>query len=383
MEEIPDEPVSPPRSHLGRILLSYGVLLLLSLIYRYLRGEFQDLNGFREMSIVLSWTTFGWARAAAEAWLVDFGVTMSRPGRSRSILRCLYVAPALFQVGKDMAELLIFRSYVGLIAATCWYLFDAALLWIGITIVWTTFSRFVRSAHLAGGDEPRTMKPTYADGRFTEDTPVPLGQGNSYLDRVIRSVFLRSSKAERAASFSLTVMLILVLVGGMASFGLWVFTHADRIATIESERNKLISLQTEMQGLRNKSDQELKDRIDRLLKSVEQYYSTSSSYEGTLNRLSTQSQTNLADIAVRVTIAVLTIFLVQVFFSVYKYNHHLASVLAAKAEALELVSNDDEARGELSHEAIAIVKESVPGFGAQPRTPYEQAAALAEKFSKR
>lgn len=106
-------------------------------------------------------------------------------------------------------------------------------------------------------------------------------------------------------------------------------------------------------------------------------------YEATLERLKEESKSNYADIAIRVTIAVLTIFLVQVFFSVYKYNRHLAIMLSAKAEALELVSNDDDARKELSREAVSIVKESIPGFGPNPRTPMEEAGRITERVWRR
>ncbi|HEX8499570.1 MAG TPA: hypothetical protein VF659_03180 [Pyrinomonadaceae bacterium] len=172
----------------------------------------------------------------------------------------------------------------------------------------------------------------------------------------------------------------------MASFGLWAFTHADRINTLESERNKILAMERGLELLQaraaNADDKELKTSVDSLLKTVKDTYSTSPNYEATLNRLSQQSQTNLPDIAVRVTIAVLTIFLVQVFFSVYKYNRHLSMMLAAKAEALELAGSDEAAKKKLSLEAVDIVKEGLPGFGPSPRTPMEEVIRAAERLGK-
>lgn len=137
----------------------------------------------------------------------------------------------------------------------------------------------------------------------------------------------RSTKSEGTANFSLYVMLGLVFVGGMASSGLWALTDADRFNSQEAERNKLLALQSDVKGLREElgpGGEDLKNQLDRVVGYIGRNYQTSPTYEETLKRLSLQSQTNVADIAIRVTIAVLTIFLVQVFFSVYKYNRHLA-----------------------------------------------------------
>jgi hypothetical protein len=214
-----------------------------------------------------------------------------------------------------------------------------------------------------------------------------LGKGEGYIDRVINSVIDRSIRSERQANFSLVIMLMLVMVGGMASFGLWALTHADRISTLESETNNLRRLSESFQDVRDKLDSNneaaAKDSLARLDQFVKDNKLDYQSYKDTLGRLSQQSQLNYGDIAIRVTIAVLTIFLVQVFFAVYRYNRHLAIMLAAKAEALELAGNDDDSRKDLSREAVSIIKESIPGFGAHPKTPIEEIVRAVDRLRKR
>lgn len=373
MEEPHAGSVTPLRSSLRRIVLLYGGLLLVSVSYQYLSGKFSSFPTLYFLWLSVSFQVLGMARAAAEALILDLAGRLRTSKSGRSSYRLLYIVPGLVQMVLTISDF-------GLPLAFILTTLEIALVFFGAALIWASYlDRYNASVNQTNAQAVQRHETDVTGDRI----PMLLGLGNGYVDRVTRSVFGRSAKAERAASFSLGVMLTLVFVGGMASFGLWVFTHADRIATIENETHKLLALEAEMEGLRDNPDQELKDRVNRLLDFVKQNYKTTETLEATLNRLTVQSQTNLADIAVRVTIAVLTIFLVQVFFAVYKYNRHLGSVLAAKAEALELAANDEDARRELSHEAIAIVKESVPGFGPQPRTLYQQAVGVAEKFAKR
>jgi hypothetical protein len=308
------------------------------------------------------------------------------PRRKSLTSRLLFIIPAATQVIQngvytDRFEFFIYRELINFVA---WGVECGAVI-VGVWLLHSGYKFRTTSLDHQSVSENFAVTTNEPESRDALRTNL-LGRGDGYIDRVIHSVINRSLKSERIATFSLIVMLVLVLIGGMASFGLWAFTHADRISSIESERNKLTLLQAEMQELKQEltsSDQAAAAKLDRLLKFVDQNYKTSPSYEATLNRLSQQSQSNYADIAIRVTIAVLTIFLVQVFFAVYKYNRHLAIMLSAKAEALELAGSDDDARKELSHEAVSIVKEAVPAFGAQPRTPIEEAARLAAKIGKR
>jgi hypothetical protein len=326
---------------------------------------------------------------ASVALVLDYGRRLCVPPKGSRAYRSLFLAPALVQLGQDFSRSLFFReldnSDLGQNLSLLMGVLEITLAFIGVRLLWSAYiahtTRFdVPSMESKAPISPKDDAPSVANIPY-----LLLGRGDGYIDRVINSVMGRSMKSEHVASFSLIIMIVLVLVGGMASFGLWAFTHADRISSLEAERNKLISLQADIKEVRDKfstSSEDAKARLDRLIKFIDQNYSTSESYKEALNRLSIQSQTNYADIAIRVTIAVLTIFLVQVFFSVYKYNRHLAIMLAAKAEALELAGNDVDARKDLSREAVNIVKESVPGFGPHPRTPINEATRMIDGFGK-
>lgn len=365
---------------LRRVFLLYSGLAIVSVTFSYLGG------GYRYSSL---YTLLGWIQAAALAAILDYSRWLYLPPRRGLYYNSLFLAPALVQIGQDIANVLSYRAFDRIAFLELIFLLLFALS-TGLAVLAVGL---LRSTYI-GQVTHLTTAATALEVNVPPANDVPsiptvslglLGRSGGYIDRVINSVIERSMKSERQANFSLTIMLILVMIGGMASFGLWAFTHADRISTLEAERNKLIALQEGFKDARDKLDPnnvELKERLDRLIKFIEQNYSNSESYKDSLSRLSQQSQTNYADIAIRVTIAVLTIFLVQVFFAVYKYNRHLANMLAAKAEALELAGNDEDSRKELSREAVSIVKESVPGFGASPRTPLEEIVQAADKLRK-
>jgi len=327
-----------------------------------------------------------WISAAIQAFVLEYSRNLSVPRRKSFAFQIFFTIPAVTQLVQDFAvtDRFDLRQYNFLVFLVMWIVRAGAL----IVGVWLLHSAHKFRASSLNDLQPAPESPTVAINDLQSrnaDLTNLLGRGDDYVDRVIHSVVSRSSQSERMASFSLVVMLVLVLIGGMASFGLWAFTHADRISSIETERNKLTFLQAEMQQINEKlasSNPAATAQLDRLFSFIDQNYKTSATYEATLNRLSQQSQTNYADIAIRVTIAVLTIFLVQVFFAVYKYNRHLAIMLAAKAEALKLAGSDEDARKELSREAVSIVKEAVPTFGAQPRTPMEEIARLADKIRR-
>lgn len=369
----------PVNAPLLRILLIYLTLALSSIALSYLSGRYA-------FQLFFPWVIISWIYAATLAVFLEYSRKLSVPQRKSFPFRVLFMIPALVQVIQDMENTFRLEFFHNT------QLFGF-LAWVGECGAAIVGARLLHSAYKFRATQLDDLQPVSDNSTAVNDLGSHdavltnlLGRGNGYVDRVIHSVINRSLKSERMATFSLVVMLVLVLIGGMASFGLWAFTHADRISSIETERNKLTGLQAEMQGLKQglaSNKPEAAAKLDQLLTFVEQNYKTSPSYEATLNRLSQQSQSNYADIAIRVTIAVLTIFLVQVFFAVYKYNRHLAIMLSAKAEALELLGTDEDARKELSREAVSIVKEAVPAFGAQPRTPIEEVARLAEKIGKR
>ncbi|HXI25594.1 MAG TPA: hypothetical protein VNG71_17135 [Pyrinomonadaceae bacterium] len=357
-----------------RISLVYAALFLATLSFTYLNGFSYRLLSLS--SLVLTWSCL-WLAGIA---LVYFSRLPILPSAFLSLM------PALFEFARGISRVYGYRLEPGSGFELVNALFNTA----EIFLVMFTVTLF-RSHGRPNSARPQVITPVGTPPAVAKKTLEPdfplglLGRGQSQLDAVIRSVVERSTKSDRHANFSLAVMLVLVMIGGMASFGLWAFTHADRISTLEAEKNKLTGLQEGFRGAASKlvsNDPTAKDSVDRISKFIQDNYPNSETYRDTLNRLSQQSQTNYADIAIRVTIAVLTIFLVQVFFAVYKYNRHLAIILAAKAEALELAGSDEDSRKELSREAVSIVKEGVPGFSAHPRTPIEEIIQAAERLKR-
>ena len=80
----------------------------------------------------------------------------------------------------------------------------------------------------------------------------------------------------------------------------------------------------------------------------------------------------------RVAIAALTFFLVQVFLRIYKYNKQQNTSLLTKAEVLELFNEPGTDMKKL-REILASKIEENPKFGNSPTTPIEQIIHIAEK----
>ena len=266
-----------------------------------------------------------------------------------------------------------------------------------------------------------------------------LGLGQKPSDRATKSLLYRANSAERISQFSMVIMIVLVFVGGGSSFGFWVKDRLEIMQTLENERNKLVNLKEGLSGKgyydqmyssfrtrsydvhfyeeietsfnsfvnfletttdfykiidesKLKSYENLKNsfksakesylqKIDAVLLSIKNnlsdIYGNKNEYEKVFEDVKKSSQTSWADIAARGTIALLTLFLVQIFFSVYKFNRQLSSSLSAKAEAIEMIASDKDSEQLLNKELISIVKQHLPGFGKEPKTLLHEAIDLA------
>jgi hypothetical protein len=200
--------------------------------------------------------------------------------------------------------------------------------------------------------------------------------------RVTDAVRQRSRQTSETARLSMIIMIVLVLLGGGASVGLWFVGQLDRVRSLELERKKLVYLSSQFTGQSDRTPQELSKALIELQKVVRDNYTQEQSYQSLLREISASMQTSWPDIAIRATIAVLTLFLVQIFFAVYKYSQHLSNLLAAKAEALELVGVAEQDRRQLRKEMISLAKERTPTFGAGPNTPLQELLDLLEKLKK-
>ena len=101
-------------------------------------------------------------------------------------------------------------------------------------------------------------------------------------------------------------------------------------------------------------------------------------YKQLLENIQKKESYNLSEIIMRVAIAALTFFLVQVFLRIYKYNKQQYTSLLTKAEVLELFNEPGTDMKKL-REILASKIEENPKFGNTPTTPIEQIINIADK----
>ena len=167
---------------------------------------------------------------------------------------------------------------------------------------------------------------------------------------------------------------------GGASVGLWFFGQLDRVRTLELERNRLLHVSTTLENLPRQTTPQQAQTIAELQKFIRDNYSQPNAYQALLRDIAEKTQTSWPDIAIRATLAILTLFLVQIFFAVYKYSAQLSNTLATKAEALDLLCVSAEDRRLLRHEMLSIVRDASPSFGAGPNTPLQDTLEFLKKL---
>jgi hypothetical protein len=200
-----------------------------------------------------------------------------------------------------------------------------------------------------------------------------LGKGNTTIDRVIGSTVSRASSASKMIIVSLAMMVILVLIGGSASIGTLALNEIEKVRELEKEKQKMVSITMSMLNLRDSvsintiaKERGAWLRISNKLKEI-----NANSYDDLIKNSLREKNISWEDIAMRVTIAALTLFLVQIFFHIYKYSQQQESNLFAKAEILELYKDEDADKKDLRKGMLDKLEASV-SFGKTPRTPTEQ-----------
>lgn len=205
-----------------------------------------------------------------------------------------------------------------------------------------------------------------------------LGTGNSILDKVIRVIIDRVNTSKSTINITFYTILIIVVFGVSFSVGTVALNELSRIRELESTRIDMLKISNKLTTTVGNDTTKLADLKRDIQDLVSQKYGAENSYEKTLANIEKQTSVSWPDIAMRVTIAALTLFLVQIFFNIYKYNQQQVAALLTKAETLELYRADGANQEEL-RKGLLDKLENNPGFDKNPTSPSEQIINLFGK----
>ena len=197
------------------------------------------------------------------------------------------------------------------------------------------------------------------------------------LETVIASILIRANNSSRMISFILATMILIVIVGGSASFGTVAINEAKKVRELEIERIKLLKIVSKLEKSDTAKTEVLK-RNKEIKQLIYTEYGEENSYKSILENIERQSFTSWPDIAMRITIAALTLFLIQIFFHIYKYNQQQASQLYTPAETLELFKDTGANQDELRSSLLSKL-DNGPHFEKGPTSPTEQFMNMIEK----
>jgi hypothetical protein len=199
---------------------------------------------------------------------------------------------------------------------------------------------------------------------------------------------LRARRLRRNASITIAFIGFL-LVGGIGIFG-----YAGEIARVEAERAERDAtinrvgkqLLEEMVRLTADLVQERTDIENVKKPNVSELQTIAGNLEATaliiksINEqpIPERNQTSflISTVTTRVGIVVLLLFLVQILVPLYRYNTKLAGFYDARADALELVDNDNS---DGLDRLVTILSPDTLDFGKAPATPTQQALDAAKE----
>lgn len=240
---------------------------------------------------------------------------------------------------------------------------------------------------------------------ITEASPFPpnsilsepellLGQGNTNVDRVIKSLFYRANRAEKTAKLSLALLVLLVFIGGSISIGTIALNQFSKLRQLEKVRQNIVFAIDQIDNrtfpfeIRDRKDSihfyarqldsVVANSIKESIKATFGNLEDTKNYKQLLENIQKKESYNISEIIMRVAIAALTFFLVQVFLRIYKYNKQQCTSLLTKAEVLELFNEPGTDMKKL-REILAAKIEENPKFGNTPTTPIEQIINIADK----
>lgn len=289
------------------------LVVIVSSYFRYKTGS--EMSFITEVNMFFKWVVY-----AVLATICLRVVDIFYPGKNKGIYisLLLLIFPLIYNIGlltgySDVTRVL----YCINIVVQC-----GVLIYVMIKIS----SKSINELRVANG------VPTSEILEDQEAGGASLGQGDTNLDIVIRSLRNRSLAAQRTSTVSLVFMIFILIVGGGASIGTTALDELKKVREIELERNKLLRLNEQLVEATTLVMQR-DPAIDSLVKTLYEQYGNDKSYEIVLQKIERRSQniaTGWQDLAMRISIAVLSLFLVQVFFHIYKFNQQQYSHLLAK-----------------------------------------------------
>jgi hypothetical protein len=221
-----------------------------------------------------------------------------------------------------------------------------------------------------------------------------LGQGNTIIDRVIKSLFYRANRSEKTAKLSLVLIVLLVFIGGSISIGTIALDQFSKLRQLEKVRQEMLSVvnRLDLNSMRYaylnskdsivrvtfRHDSTIAKSIQNTIKTTFGSLEDTKNYQQLLENIQKKESYNVSEIIMRIAIAALTFFLVQVFLRIYKYNQQQNTILLTKAEVLELYNYPNSDMQKL-REILASKIEENPKFGNTPSTPIEQIINIADK----
>jgi hypothetical protein len=233
-----------------------------------------------------------------------------------------------------------------------------------------------------------------ASNTLLSEPELLLGQGNANIDRVIQSLLYRANRAEKTAKLSLVAIILLVFIGGSISIGTIALDQFSKLRQLEKVRQEMLTavnkLNTESYfyeylNLNNSPEKAIIKHDSAIAKAIQKNIETTfgsledtKNYKQLLENVQRKESYNISEIVMRVAIAALTFFLVQVFLRIYKYNKQQCTSLLTKAEVLELFNEPGTDMKKL-REILASKIEENPKFGNTPTTPIEQIINIADK----
>lgn len=259
------------------------------------------------------------------------------------------------------------------------FLFYLAALTLILSTIYT-YNILVKKNALIAGDSIREDN-TVEDKNTTnkqETTPIV----NSSIDKVISSIENRASSAEKSISNSLIIMVVLVFIGGGTTIGTLAFSKASKVRELEIKRIELIEISDSLNKIHSDfstnsiiSDtakfRSISKQLNNIKISIDKKFGQKNTYKDVLDNIQRSEIISWEDIAIRITIAALTLFLIQIFFHIYKYNQQQASSLRSKAEVLILFNESGADLNDLRNGLLSKLSTEAK-FGKDPTTPTEQ-----------